>query len=110
MTTRCATWISSSAIFSRAGFLPSVAEMCRHFATRTELVVTGIEDIGLDYARTLNDWRIRFLDNLDQVRAQGFDERFCRMWDYYLAYCEGAFRERAISTVQLVAAAPGWRP
>ena len=92
------------------GFLPSVAEMCRHFASRTELVVTGIEDIGLDYARTLNDWRIRFLDNLDQVRAQGFDERFCRMWDYYLAYCEGAFRERAISTVQLVAAAPGWRP
>lgn len=92
------------------GFLPSVAEMCRQFATRTELVVTGIEDIGLDYARTLNDWRSRFLDRLEQVREQGFDVRFCRMWDYYLAYCEGAFRERAISTVQLVAAAPGWRP
>lgn len=91
------------------GFLPSIAEMCRQFATRTELVVTGIEDIGMDYARTLYDWRRRFLDSLEQVRAQGFDERFCRMWDYYLAYCEGAFRERAISTVQLEAAAPGWR-
>lgn len=92
------------------GFLPSVAEMCRQFAARTDLVVTHIEDIGRDYALTLRDWRARFLASLEQVRAQGFDERFCRMWDYYLAYCEGAFRERAISTVQLVATGPRWRP
>jgi cyclopropane-fatty-acyl-phospholipid synthase len=36
------------------------------------------------------------------VRALGFDEPFCRMWDYYLAFCEGAFRERHISDVQLM--------
>jgi cyclopropane-fatty-acyl-phospholipid synthase len=39
---------------------------------------------------------------MEQVRRLGFDERFCRMWDYYLAYCEGAFRERHIGDVQLM--------
>ena len=92
------------------GFLPSVSELCANVATHTEWVVRDVEDIGLDYALTLNDWRERFLEKLDTVKKQGFDKRFCRMWDYYLAYCEGAFRERAISTVQMVMAAPQWRP
>jgi cyclopropane-fatty-acyl-phospholipid synthase len=61
-----------------------------------------VEDIGTHYALTLHEWRRRFLDRLPEVRHLGFDERFVRMWDYYLAYCEGAFRERYISDVQLV--------
>jgi cyclopropane-fatty-acyl-phospholipid synthase len=61
-----------------------------------------LEDIGKHYALTLNEWRRRFLGHLAEVRQRGFDERFVRMWDYYLAYCEGAFRERYISDVQLV--------
>ena len=92
------------------GFLPSVAGLCRHIGEHTSWVVRDVDDIGLDYARTLQHWRERFLNALEQVRQQGFDQRFVRMWEYYLAYCEGAFLERAISTVQLLAAAEGWRP
>ena len=61
-----------------------------------------MEDIGKHYALTLNQWRPRFLQHLPEVRRLGFDDRFVRMWDYYLACCEGAFRERYISDVQLV--------
>mgnify|MGYP005754493437 CR=1 FL=1 len=92
------------------GFLPSVRVMLSHLGDDTRLSPLGIEDIGFDYARTLADWRHRFMAALEQVRAQGFDPRFIRMWEYYLCYCEGAFRERAISTVQLLAAGPRWQP
>jgi cyclopropane-fatty-acyl-phospholipid synthase len=60
------------------------------------------EDIGTHYARTLNAWRDAFRSRMDEVRALGFDERFLRMWDYYLAYCEGAFLERHIGDAQIV--------
>ena len=53
--------------------------------------------------------RERFLRALPRIRELGFDERFCRMWDYYLCYCQGAFMERAISTVHLLAAGPDYR-
>lgn len=92
------------------GFLPSVRVMMSHLGDDTRLTPLAVEDIGLDYARTLEDWRCRFMAAIDKVAEQGFDERFRRMWEYYLCYCEGAFRERAISTVQVLAAAPGWRP
>tara|TARA_R110002073_G_scaffold2938_4_gene19354 strand:+ start:128938 stop:130197 length:1260 start_codon:yes stop_codon:yes gene_type:complete len=92
------------------GFLPSITELCGHISTHTEWVVKDIEDIGRDYAKTIEHWRDAFMASLDHVEKQGFDQRFTRMWDYYLAYCEGAFRERAISTVHLLATAPHWRP
>jgi cyclopropane-fatty-acyl-phospholipid synthase len=92
------------------GFLPSVSVMCQHLTDHTRMVATELHDIGHDYALTLNHWRQRFLANLPKVRELGFDERFIRMWDYYLCYCEGAFLERAISTVHLVAAGPDYRP
>ena len=47
---------------------------------------------------------------LDQVRAQGFGEPFMRLWEFYLAYCEGGFRERSIGVAQLLLAKPGYRP
>jgi cyclopropane-fatty-acyl-phospholipid synthase len=75
----------------------------------TKLATVQTEDIGVDYARTLAEWRTRFHAARDRVRALGFDERFARMWDYYLAYCEGAFRERYISAVQVVMAKVGVR-
>lgn len=92
------------------GFLPSVSVMTEHFTRHTELVATELYDIGLDYARTLHHWRERFLATLPRIRELGFDDRFIRMWDYYLCYCEGAFLERAISTVHIVANGPQWRP
>jgi cyclopropane-fatty-acyl-phospholipid synthase len=91
------------------GFLPSVRVMLSHLGDDTQLTPVHIDDIGLDYARTLADWRERFLVAREKVAALGFDRRFIRMWDYYFCYCEGAFRERAISTVQLLAAGPDWR-
>jgi cyclopropane-fatty-acyl-phospholipid synthase len=89
------------------GALPSVAVMRSALARVTDLQVVGLDDIGLDYARTLRDWRRRFLQELPAVRALGFGEEFIRMWEYYFAYCEGGFLERAISDVQLVCDKPG---
>ena len=62
-----------------------------------------------DYAITLAQWRERFTAQLHQVRQMGFDQQFIHMWDFYLAYCEGGFRERIISTVQLSFAKPEYR-
>lgn len=82
--------------------LASVSEVLRSLARVTSLSLHHAEDIGTHYARTLAEWRKRFQDALDAVRAQGFDGRFIRMWDYYLAYCEGAFLERHIGDTQLL--------
>ena len=82
--------------------LASVVEIQRSLARTTRMQLFHMEDIGAHYALTLHEWRRRFLDHLPEVRQFGFDDRFVRMWDYYLAYCEGAFRERYISDVQLV--------
>jgi cyclopropane-fatty-acyl-phospholipid synthase len=91
------------------GCLPSVEVLSRHVARDTDMQVLNLRDITHDYARTLADWRQRFLAARDAVREQGFDERFERMWEFYLCYCEGGFRERIISTVQLTLAKPGYR-
>jgi cyclopropane-fatty-acyl-phospholipid synthase len=56
---------------------------------------------GLDYARTLRLWREDFLSRQAQVLRLGFDQRFLRIWEFYLAYCEAAFEERSIDVVQL---------
>lgn len=72
----------------------------------TDLRLWGMTDIGPDYATTLNLWRESFLSRLSDVRAQGFDERFIRMWDFYFAYCEGAFRARHVGDVQVLLTKP----
>jgi cyclopropane-fatty-acyl-phospholipid synthase len=82
--------------------LASVSEVLRSLARATSLSLYHAEDIGTHYARTLAQWRKRFHNSLDEVRALGFDDRFVRMWDYYLAYCEGAFLERHIGDFQLL--------
>jgi len=82
--------------------LASVSEILRSLARATSLSPYHAEDIGTHYARTLAAWRKRFHDTLDEVQALGFDNRFVRMWDYYLAYCEGAFLERHIGDFQLL--------
>ncbi|MGZ8362656.1 MAG: class I SAM-dependent methyltransferase [Caulobacteraceae bacterium] len=72
------------------GMLPSETRLRAEIA-RAGLVVRKVELFGADYARTLREWRDRFEAVKDQVSAQGFDERFQRMWRYYLAYCEAGF-------------------
>ncbi|MGD9689012.1 MAG: class I SAM-dependent methyltransferase [Phycisphaerales bacterium] len=72
----------------------------------TDLRPSHLEDIGPHYATTLACWRERFLARLDDVRGLGFDERFVRMWDYYLAYCQGVFAARRTGDVQLLLVKP----
>lgn len=90
-------------------FIPSVAAMLQAKSRSTDLALLSLDDFGGSYARTLESWRERFMSNLDAVRAQGFDERFVRMWEFYLAYCEGGFRERSIGVAHLLMAKPGAR-
>ena len=90
------------------GFLPSVTALANAMTRASDLRAVYLEDIGPHYAETLARWRANFFRQIDAVRALGFDERFIRMWDFYLAYCEGGFRERDIGTVQMLLAKPGW--
>lgn len=88
------------------GCLPSVHEMLASTMRATDLRPTHLEDITEHYVVTLQRWRLQFWANIDRIRAQGFDERFIRMWDYYFAYCEAAFREHQVGCVQLVLSKP----
>ncbi len=89
--------------------LPSVGAIAASVARATDLTISNIEEIGPHYARTLADWRSRFHANLDRVRELGYDEGFIRLWDYYLAYCEGGYREGVVGDVQVVLDKPGRR-
>ena len=85
---RGANWIQTY-IFP-GGLCPSLA-VIEHATRDTRFLIAGVTDIAPDYVRTLAAWRTAFLGRLDEVRAQGFDERFIRMWDYYLALSEAGF-------------------
>jgi len=87
--------------------LASLAEIQRSLTRCTQLSLTHLESFGMHYAKTLEAWRERFFEKLEAVRRLGFDERFQRMWDFYMAWCEGAFRERYINVAQLVLAKLG---
>jgi cyclopropane-fatty-acyl-phospholipid synthase len=82
--------------------LASVAEIGRSLLRGGQLILTNTESISTHYAKTLALWRERFFRRLEDVRRLGFDERFQRMWDFYLGWCEGAFREHYIGAVQLL--------
>ena len=88
------------------GCLPSVAALSTAIARRTDMRIFHLEDIGPHYATTLHHWRERFLANIEKVRQLGYPDRFIRMWEYYLCYCEGGFRQQSIGTVQLLLTKP----
>lgn len=85
------------------GCLPSITVMTHHLTKHTQMVTESLHDIGLDYAKTLKEWRVRFLDKWSELKQLGYDDSFKRLWLYYLCYCEAAFLERKVSTVHLVA-------
>ncbi|NMP26418.1 class I SAM-dependent methyltransferase [Rahnella sp. SAP-1] len=85
------------------GFLPSISAMTDSMSRHTGLVVRDLFDIGNDYARTLHEWRERVIHYWNGQNARYTDERFRRLWLFYLCYCEAGFRARTISTVQLTA-------
>lgn len=88
------------------GFLPSIGAIMKSMGKTSDLRLLHLEDFASHYARTLADWRTRFNARREDVRALGYDERFCRMWEFYLAYCEGGFAERQLGLAQLLLAKP----
>jgi cyclopropane-fatty-acyl-phospholipid synthase len=91
------------------GCLPSVSSIARSVGRVTDMRVAGLEDITPHYAQTLRQWRQRFLARREEVRALGYDEEFLRLWEMYLAFSEGGFRERRLRVAQIVLAKPEWR-
>ena len=91
-------------------FIPSVSAITASMARATRLGLIELADFGASYALTLKAWRERFEAAWDQIAEMGFDDTFRRRWRFYLAYCEGGFRERAISDVHLLLAGPDYRP
>ena len=86
--------------------IPSVGSLAAA-AAATDLRIVGVEDIGPHYARTLREWRLRLLARVDEARALGHDDRALRLWEFYFAYCEGGFEERALGDAQFLLAGPG---
>lgn len=83
------------------GCLTSMRAMLDSTARVTDFRFVHAEDFGPHYAQTLREWRKRFHARLDRVRALGYPERFIRLWNYYLCYCEAAFDERYTGVVQI---------
>ena len=73
----------------------------------TTLSLYGVDEIGEHYAETLRRWRANFHGRLEDVHRLGYDRRFERTWDFYLAFCEAAFRTRMLRDAQLLFARPG---
>jgi cyclopropane-fatty-acyl-phospholipid synthase len=94
-----ANWIQTY-IFP-GGLLPSLAAIERSLHG-TGFVVTGVRDIAEHYVRTLSAWRTAFLSRREDVLAMGFDDRFVRMWEYYLAISEAGFGTGVTQDLQIV--------
>lgn len=90
-------------------FIPCSSALLEAMGRHSDLGLLHLEDIGDSYALTLREWRRRFEAARGRVLALGYDERFIRLWRFYLCYCEGGFLERSISDVQMLFARPGYR-
>ncbi len=84
------------------GCLPSIASVSASLGRATDMQICHMEDIGLHYARTLARWRDNLNAQRELITAKGYDLTFQRLWDFYLAYCEGGFLERSIGDVQFL--------
>ncbi|TVR40335.1 MAG: class I SAM-dependent methyltransferase [Planctomycetota bacterium] len=89
--------------------IPSLSALQQAMTRASDLRTVDLEDITPHYAQTLKHWRERFHAQHHDISAMGFSEHFMRMWDFYLAYCEGGFAERAIGDIHLLVARPEWR-
>lgn len=82
------------------GCLPSLAQIRHHISTDTVLMEAHMEDIGRDYAKTLQLWAERFDSQKTAVKALGFSDEFIKKWTFYFAYCQAGFMSKHISNVQ----------
>ncbi len=95
-------------IFPGCG-IPSIHAMMNAVTSQTDLALIHQEDFSEDYAETLRHWSVRLRRNEHEITKLGYPEFLHRLWQYYFAYCEGGFRERAIGLSQLVFSKPGYR-
>ena len=93
------TWIHKY-IFP-GGMLPSTDAISQVTRKHTSMHVSNIAPMGQHYAHTLRLWREQFVSRWQSVQALGFDDRFCRMWEFYLAYCEAGFRTGYLDVAQI---------
>jgi cyclopropane-fatty-acyl-phospholipid synthase len=82
--------------------IPSVTRLANAATRASDLRLVHLDDIGTHYATTLRHWRENLLGNAQRVRALGYPEEFIRKWEFYLAYCEAGFAERALGDIQAV--------
>ena len=82
------------------GMLPSPTRL-DDVTRRTGLALTSERIFPQDYARTLQEWRVRFIEKWNEIKLLGFDNRFKRMWEFYLFYCEAGFRSEGIDVRQM---------
>jgi cyclopropane-fatty-acyl-phospholipid synthase len=106
-TEKAARSFSNKHIFP-GGCLPSLGVITR-LGGESGIPVARVDDISGSYALTLKAWRQRFNDAWPSLRPRGYDARFKRLWNYYLACSEAGFRERRIGDLQIVLAKPGRR-
>ena len=88
------------------GCLSSVQVLTDSVTRVSNLFLHHLEEIGLDYAMTIQHWRQRMFERISDIRSLGYSEEFIRMWEFYFCYCEGGFIERAIGDVQLLLLKP----
>ncbi len=88
------------------GALTSLGAIAQAIGAGTDLSVLHVEDLSPHYARTLRLWREAFLTRRDDALRLGYDERFVRLWDFYLAYCEAGFAEHCTGVVQMLLTRP----
>jgi cyclopropane-fatty-acyl-phospholipid synthase len=86
--------------------LPSIGRLNQAMSKVSDMSLFSLEDMSLSYAQTLRVWHQQFLQNLAEIRALGFEDRFLRKWEYYLLYCAAAFQMRNINAVQAVYTRP----
>lgn len=92
------------------GCLASIEALLRAASSAADLRLVQLDDIGVHYAETLRRWKTNLDDMGPSLPSVGDNERFRRLWRFYLTYCEAGFEEREISVVQMALAGPGWRP
>ena len=86
--------------------VPSASAMIAAAAKDSDLRPADLHDFGYHYSRTLREWRLRFLENENQIKKLGYDEHFRRAWLYYLSYCEAGFEEGYTGDIHLLLAKP----
>jgi cyclopropane-fatty-acyl-phospholipid synthase len=88
------------------GLIPSLSVLSHAMAKHSHFIIEHAENIGIHYARTLREWRMRYLENIEKASALGFDDAFHRKWRYYLSICEAEFARRILNDMQLVLTRP----